>query len=100
MFSPKLIHNGNVFHPIAAGRKGTVMLHIHRLVSRTRFGDPSVQEQLYEHLQHIPGLVVTNAGISGFPKIPLASLADAAEFERFRSALDWMLEVIRGAPLP
>jgi len=96
VFSPKLVHDGNVLHPIAAGRKDAVMLNMRRLVACSRLGDPQVQEELYDRIRNIPGLVVTDAGISGLPKIPLASLADAAEFERFRAALDWMLEVIRG----
>lgn len=35
VFSPKLTHAGNDFHPVVVGRNGALVLHMRRLLTRT-----------------------------------------------------------------
>lgn len=100
VFSPKLVHGGRVFQPVVVRSDGAVVLPMRRLVPRTRFADAGARQQLYETINAIPGFMLKDVGMEGFPKVPLANLVESEAFDRMRSALDWMVRVIREGESP
>jgi hypothetical protein len=94
-FIPVLLHADRCYYPISVQRKGLIVFQMRWLKDHPPFDDAMKRQQLFDRIKDIPGLRVTDAGMEGFPKIPISSLTDPAQFQRFVDTLDWILQEIR-----
>ena len=61
------------------------------------FNDAIKRQQLHERIKDIPGLRITEAGMEGFPKSPVGSLADENLLDGFLQTLGWIVDQIRNS---
>jgi len=74
-----------------------IVIQMRWMKHRAPFNDETKRNELHERIKDIPGWRVTDAGIEGFPKFPLRSLADKKVLESFTQTLDWMVDQIRNS---
>jgi hypothetical protein len=67
-----------------------------QLKDRPPFNDPARRDQFHEKLTRLPGLRVTDAGMEGFPAIPLESVTDPKAMQELLSTLDWLIGELHG----
>ncbi len=94
-FIPGVEHGGGRYYPISLQVRGMVVLQMRWLKDRSPFNEPAKREALLQRIEGIPGLRTTEAGMEGFPKLPISTLADETVMKTFTGALDWMIGEIR-----
>jgi len=93
-FIPVLEREGQRFYPILLQRRGMVVIQMRWLRGHAPFNDAIKRQQLFERIKDIPGLRITEAGMEGFPKIAVGSLADENLLDGFLQTLDWIVDQI------
>ena len=61
------------------------------------FDDKAKRDQLQERLQRVSELRLMDAGMEGFPTIPLASLTNPTVMQDLLSTLDWLVRELRSS---
>ena len=90
-------HEGHSFCPVVVHQQGLIRIPMRRMKNRPPFSDGAKRDELHQRIKDIPGFTVTDAGMEGFPKFPLRSLADKTLVESFIQTLDWMVDQIRNS---
>ena len=96
-FGPCVDRGERALRPIAIPTRGTVTFPMRQLKGRSPFNDPAKRDQLQERLQRLPDLRTTEAGMEGYPQIPIESLTDPKVMQDFVSTLDWLVAELRAA---
>ena len=92
VFIPGLDQGKRTLHPFAVVlAQEKVVFRMKHLKDHPPFNDPAKRDQLHEKLQQLPRLHVTDAGMEGFPRIPVESLTDPKVMQDFLSTLDWLV---------
>ena len=94
-FIPILHHADRLFYPVSVQRRGMIVVQMRWLRENPPFDDPSKRAELLNRLAAVSGLRMTESGIDGFPKIPIASLSSDEEFLRLVETLEWIVTEIR-----
>ncbi|MBL9164633.1 MAG: hypothetical protein JNL18_18035 [Planctomycetaceae bacterium] len=95
-YIPILSHANRFFYPVSVQRRGMIVIQMRWLREHPPFDDPSKRADLLNRLAAIPGLRLTESGVDGFPKFPVASLGNVDEYNRFIETLQWIVTEIRG----
>lgn len=94
-YIPILSHANRFFYPVSVQRRGMIVIQMRWLREHPPFDDPSKRADLLNRLAAIPGLRMTESGVDGFPKFPVASLSSRDELSRFIDTLNWIVGEIR-----
>lgn len=83
---------------LALNARGVVVFQMRWMVRRPPFRDPGTQQELTGRLILLPGLEAkAAAGLTGFPRIPLAQLLSAEARAQLFDLLDWVVARLRSA---
>jgi hypothetical protein len=94
-FTPILRHSGKMIYLISVQQKGKIAIEMRRLKNHSPFDNAENRDMLFKRIENIPGLKITEAGMEGFPKIPVSSLTDEKQLLSFIDTLDWIVSEIR-----
>jgi hypothetical protein len=94
-FIPELRHADRQYYPISVRQRGPIAIQMRWLKKDPPFNDALKRDQLFDRIKDIPGLQVADAGMEGFPKIPVSTLLDPEYFRRFIESLGWIVQEIR-----
>ena len=98
-FIPILKLSDRRVHPISVQQKGRIAIQMKWLKNLPPFDNAEKRDELFKRIENIPGLRITEAGMEGFPKIPISSLTDKTQLQSFTDTLDWIMARFELRPL-
>jgi len=90
-FIPILKFSDRQVYPISVQQIGRIAIQMRWLKEHPPFDNATKRDELFRRIENIPRLIITEAGMEGFPKIPIASLADKKQLQCFVDTLDWIV---------
>ncbi len=95
VFQPRLRHGSSDCRFFTVKEDGRISFPMKNLKHRPPFDNEIKRAELHQKICAIPGFEMQDAGMEGFPSIPIASLSDDTQLGRLMDALDWMVSEIR-----
>jgi hypothetical protein len=93
-FIPVLDHDDQPHYPIALYTDGRLEIQFMWL-TRPPFDDLDLRRELLRRLNEIPGLAISDDGITRRPRILLDTLRNPSALASFLATLDWFCETVR-----
>ena len=86
-YEPELRTPQFTFCPILPQTRGLVVVQLDRLRNHPPFDEDRLCSELFRRLQAVPDFVVTEAAMSGRPRVPISSLVQPAAMQTFPDVL-------------
>lgn len=93
-FLPSIERDGHLFYPFSI-RRARAVFQGKYLDGWPPFDTPSVLGELRQRLERIPGVKITEKGVTGFPGIPWSSLVEEKPLKEFLSFMTWLVDRLR-----
>jgi len=94
-FIPSFKHVSNSCYPISMRSSGNICIQMNWLKSWKPFNDSAKREELRERLSKFEGLRLGDAGMEGFPLVPIKSLESTQSRKDFLNTLEWIVREIQ-----
>jgi hypothetical protein len=94
-FLPILRVGAQSLRPANVNAKGWVRISMRSVRIYSPFDEPASREELFQKIKHLPDLELTDAGMEGFPKIPIPGLTDDRQLSSLLAALSWLVAQLR-----
>lgn len=96
-YIPAIKHANSMCYPISMQSSGKIYIQMVWLKNWKPFDQVSKREELREQLLRIEGMKLGDAGMEGYPLVPLKSLENPESREQFLSTFAWIVSEIRGS---